>query len=371
MAYVPQPPPDPTAPPAETLWCLNRAVVLAWCADAYAAESPQALHGLVQSARAALHDSASVWHVATEHPDAVVLRRWSLEHDLQQVAAARTQQRARYYLQRLQKKLRGSKTRAVNDLDLYRWKEHDDVVTDSLWIVERRDRSGVHRANYWGNFVPQIPYQMMRRYTKRGDLVLDPFAGMGTTLIEAQRLGRHVLGVELQPDVAAHARDLLAGTANPHDTTSTLLTADSIALDYPAVLAEHGFGTAHLVMLHPPYHDIIQFSDDARDLCNTPSIEVFLERMQQLVTGIAPVVERGRYLVLVIGDKYTKGEWIPLGFRTMETVQQCGFTLKSIVVKNFEDTTGKRQQQELWRYRALAGGFYVFKHEYLFVMQRS
>jgi hypothetical protein len=44
--------------------------------------------------------------------------------------------------------------------------------------------------------------------------------------------------------------------------------------------------------------------------------------------------------------------------------------LKSIVVKNFEETRGKRNQKELWRYRALAGGFYVFKHEYIFIFQK-
>ncbi|HWX43270.1 MAG TPA: DNA methyltransferase, partial [Blastocatellia bacterium] len=47
------------------------------------------------------------------------------------------------------------------------------------------------------------------------------------------------------------------------------------------------------------------------------------------------------------------------------------YTLKSIIVKNFEETTGKRQQKELWRYRALVGGFYIFKHEYIFVFRKT
>jgi hypothetical protein len=57
----------------------------------------------------------------------------------------------------------------------------------------------------------------------------------------------------------------------------------------------------------------------------------------------------------------------------MQEVQQRGFTLKSIIVKNFEEgrTAGKRNQKELWRYRALAGGFYIFKHEYIFLFQKS
>jgi hypothetical protein len=55
----------------------------------------------------------------------------------------------------------------------------------------------------------------------------------------------------------------------------------------------------------------------------------------------------------------------------MQEVMQHGFTLKSIIVKNFDTTTGKRRQQELWRYRALVGGFYIFKHEYIFLLQKK
>ncbi len=54
----------------------------------------------------------------------------------------------------------------------------------------------------------------------------------------------------------------------------------------------------------------------------------------------------------------------------MDAIQQRGFMLKSVIVKNFEQTTAKRQQKELWKYRALAGGFYVFKHEYIFVFKK-
>ena len=74
---------------------------------------------------------------------------------------------------------------------------------------------------------------------------------------------------------------------------------------------------------------------------------------------------------VVIGDKYSGSEWIPLGFKCMQVLEGLGCILKSIVVKNFEATAGKRQTTELWRYRALAGGFYVFKHEYIFIMQKG
>ena len=55
----------------------------------------------------------------------------------------------------------------------------------------------------------------------------------------------------------------------------------------------------------------------------------------------------------------------------MEEVLKRDFILKSIVVKNFDETKGKRNQKELWRYRALVGGFYVFKHEYVMVFKKK
>jgi DNA modification methylase len=263
------------------------------------------------------------------------------------------------------------RTSPINDINLNRWKEYEHIITDSLWVIGRRDSSGVHAAGYWGNFIPQIPRQMMLRYTKRGEWVLDTFAGAGTTLIEGQRLGRHTIGIELQADVAEQARRLVAAEPNELGVVSQMVTADSRTVDYRALLARHDQHSVQLVIMHPPYFDIIKFSDDPRDLSNAASAQDFLAQLGAVVDGAREVLDRGRYLALVIGDKYAQGEWIPLGFLAMDEVLRRGFLLKSIIVKNFEETTGKRNQKELWRYRALAGGFYIFKHEYIFVFQRD
>jgi hypothetical protein len=55
----------------------------------------------------------------------------------------------------------------------------------------------------------------------------------------------------------------------------------------------------------------------------------------------------------------------------MNEILKRGLVLKSTIVKNFEDTRAKRDQKQLWRYRALVGGFYIFKHEYVFVFRKK
>ncbi len=308
---------------------------------------------------------------ADTEANTIELSRTYLLEELQQIAAALTLERSRYYVERLEKALTKIKTSAINDINLNRWKEYEDIYTDSLWIVDRRDKSGVHRADYWGNFIPQIPNQLMKRYTKKGDWVLDTFAGSGTTMIESQRLGRNSLGVELQPAIAARTSQLVEAEPNQHAVINRMVQGDSATISYPGLLGEYGQRSAQLVIMHPPYFDIIKFSDNPQDLSNASSVETFLQMLGQVVENAAAVLDKGRYLALVIGDKFSRGEWIPLGFLAMNEVNRRGFTLKSIIVKNFEETAGKRSQKELWKYRALVGGFYIFKHEYIFIFKKK
>ncbi len=264
------------------------------------------------------------------------------------------------------------KTNGINDINLKRWKEYDEIITDSLWIFDRRDTSGAHIGWYWGNFIPQIPRQLMLRFTKRGDWVLDPFVGSGTTLIECRRLGRNGIGVELNPEVAEKARRLVEKEFNRFNVKTDIVVGDSAEINFKKILRKKGIDKVQLIIMHPPYHDIIKFSDDPRDLSNASSVEEFLTMFGRVLDNVSPVLEDGRYLAIVIGDKYSKGEWIPLGFYVMnEVMKREMFILKSIVVKNYEETRAKRNQKNLWRYRALRGGFYVFKHEYILIFRKK
>jgi DNA modification methylase len=291
--------------------------------------------------------------------------------EIEQILKTRTLQRTHYYLNRLIKSFTENKTSKINDLNLNRWKEYDDLITDSLWIMDKRDKSGAHSAGYWGNFIPQIPNQFLRRYTKKGEWVLDPFLGSGTTLIECKRLRRNGIGIELNDEVIKLAKDNLVKEKNRSKVNTKVIIGDSRKVDLKSELQKLKIDSVQFVLLHPPYWDIIKFSKKRGDLSNAKSVEDFLEMFGNVVDNTCGVLDKGRYLAVVIGDKYSDGEWIPLGFYTMREVMKRGYKLKSTIVKNFDTTKGKMNQKELWRYRALAGGFYIFKHEYIFLFQKK
>jgi DNA modification methylase len=263
----------------------------------------------------------------------------------------------------------------LNDLDLDEWREYEDIWTDSLWLIPERDRSGTHMADYHGNFIPQIPYQAMRRFTKQGDVVLDAFLGSGTSLIECRRLGRHGIGIELKPELAQQAEERIKGQGNPYEIITKVLPADSsdpeaAPSSIAEALKEIGRESVQLAILHPPYHSIIKFSDREDDLSNCPNVEEFLHRFGRVVDVVDRFLEKERYLVLVIGDMYADSEWIPLGFYCMQEVMKRGYSLKSLVVKDMQGNRAKRNLENIWRYRALAGGFYIFKHEYVMFFRK-
>jgi tRNA G10 N-methylase Trm11 len=256
-----------------------------------------------------------------------------------------------------------------NDLDMSHWRQYEDIYTDSLWMIDKRDSSGAHSGHYHGNFVPQIPNQLFRRYTKKGDWILDPFMGSGTSMIEAHRLGRNAVGIELQEAVAQESYQRIVSEKQDFPK-SRIRIGDSRTEDLASLMEEEKIKNFQFVIFHPPYWDIIHFSERNDDLSNTQTLESFLEEFGKVIDNTTKHLEKDRYCAVVIGDKYANGEITPLGFHCMNLFLQRNFKMKAILVKNFEDTKGKSNQKSLWRYRALAADFYIFKHEYIFVFKK-
>ena len=261
------------------------------------------------------------------------------------------------------------KTNGINDINLLRWKEYNNIITESLWIINKRNSSGSHSNWYWGNFIPQIPEQMILRFTKKNDWILDPFLGSGTTLIECKRLGRNGIGIELNKKIAEKASILINKQSYNYDTITKVISGDSIILDYEKILDELDINKVQLLIFHPPYHDIIKFSDDPNDLSNAPNLNKYLELFGTILDKTFSILEAERYLVLVIGDRRKKGELIPLSFYVMNEVLKRDYIIKNIIIKNINEGRGSKAKG-LLRYRSLAAGIYTFNHEYIMLFKK-
>jgi hypothetical protein len=69
----------------------------------------------------------------------------------------------------------------------------------TVWSFKQRGNWATHDGRYRGNWSPYIPRNLILRYTKPGDLVLDPFVGGGTTAMEAKLLGRRCIARDINP----------------------------------------------------------------------------------------------------------------------------------------------------------------------------
>lgn len=307
----------------------------------------------------------------TDSEDTTVISRASFESQLDQMTKSRTKERLDYYAKRLKRSLTEIRSPDYSDINLRRWREYQHIKTDSLWILRKRGKGEGEDASYWGNFVPEIPQQLIERYTREGEWVLDPFLGSGTTMVESFKLGRKCIGIDINRSATSLVEKKMRQLAENKHSDYKILTMDSRLISRTVLEQNAGVETVQLAILHPPYHDIVQFSDLKEDLSNAETLNDFLDMFSDVMRAVDSILEAGRFLCIVIGDKYVNGELIPLSHLISQIALNMGFRFKGIVVKNFENTRGKRGSEMLWKYRALAGGFYVFKHEYILIFRKD
>ena len=249
-----------------------------------------------------------------------------------------------------------------------------ELNVDSLWLIPERDKSGKHKNVYHGNFVPQIPNQLIRRYTNEGDTVLELFSGSGTTLFECENLQRNYVGFDINDTILKYTAEQM------RDCTSiryALINADvtdskefASALD--CWLADNSKQEVDFMIAHPPYWDIIKFTDDPRDLSNIADEDVFLTTLMDAFANGFRYLKKGGYFAVVAGDVYKKSEVVPLAFLIMNAIRaNFNVKMKGIIIKNIEGNRGKLGVRNIWQYRALKSDYFLFKHEYIFVFKKN
>ena len=266
------------------------------------------------------------------------------------------------------------KTKPYNDIDLNNWKLYENVKTGTWWEFSSREKTGGHSYDYHGNYIPQIATQLFTRYTKKNDIVLDLFFGSGTSGIEAKNMERRCIGVELKQEMV----DYVSKKFTPKELVVdvNIIQGDSASIETKEKIKTRleimGEEKAQFLVLHPPYDDIIKFSDKKEDLSNCATTEDFYNLFQKVAKNGYDLLEQNRFAALIIGDKYANSRYVSLGFECQRKMEELGFVTKAVIVKNITgNEKAKGKTANLWRYRALSGGFNIFEHEYIMIFQKT
>ena len=258
-------------------------------------------------------------------------------------------------------------------VDSSNWKEID-VNIDSLWIIGPRATGGKRSNIYHGNFAPQIPNHLIRRYTDEGDTVLDMFMGSGTTLYECELLNRNFIGFDINQEMIDYVNGRMGDTNN---ISFSIFNCDVTQTNDVNASVEKHFNNSKnkkvdFLISHPPYMDIIKFTGQENDLSQINDISVFIEKFVLAMNNCLVHLRSKKHFAVVVGDIYRNSEVIPLGFYLMDAIKKnIKCKLKGIVVKDMVGNRAKIGMEAIWRYRTLKSDTFLFKHEYIFVFKKE
>lgn len=237
--------------------------------------------------------------------------------------------------------------------------ENFELETNTVWAFPDRGKWATHDAKYRGNWSPYIPRNVILRYSKEKDTVLDQFVGGGTTAVEAKLTNRNFIGIDINPD----AIDITNGKINfdcEFDSEIKIMQGDARSL---ATIDDESID---LVCTHPPYADIIHYSVDLDGDMSLMPKKVFLIEMGKVAEECYRVLKKDKFCAILMGDTRKKGMVQPLAFETMRIFENVGFKTKEIIIKEQHNckATG------YWKTNSIKFNFLLLAHEYLFVFRK-
>ena len=278
------------------------------------------------------------------------------------------------YIERIITRAKGINVSALKtskEIRTLRPKDFQEEKT-TIWSFKSRGNWATHSGEYRGNWSPYIPRNVILKYSEPGETVLDYFCGAGTTAVEAKLLGRKCIAY----DINKHAIELAKKNVG-FDMKSPQLKLIDDKIDFPMYepnllvgdarnLSSLGKNSIDLICAHPPYANIIQYTDSKESDLSFYDIDDFLAEMEKVAKESFRVLKPGRQCAILIGDTRRKKHIIPLGFKLIDVYLNAGFRLKELVVKRQHNckTTG------FWYANSIKYNFLLLAHEYLPIFEK-
>jgi len=250
-----------------------------------------------------------------------------------------------------------------------RWEPSDfREETTTVWSFRQRGNWATHDGRYRGNWSPYIPRNVILKYSRPGDTVLDYFVGGGTTAVEAKLLGRRCIARDINPGAVGITRENLefSPPRQLFDETSLPLYDPEVSVGDARNLSDIQDRSVDLICAHPPYAGIIKYSANVTGDLSDLHVREFLIEMGKVARESLRVLKPGGKCAILIGDARKSKHVVPIGFQTIRTFLDAGFVLRDLVIKRQHNcrTTG------FWYTRSLKYNFLLLAHEYLPIFEK-
>jgi len=234
-----------------------------------------------------------------------------------------------------------------------------ELEMNTVWSFPERGDWATHDAKWRGNWSPYIPRNLILRYSNEGDLLLDQFAGGGTTLIEAKLLKRNIIGVDVNPEALERCKEKI-NFEWENGGEVFLRQGDARNLDF---IEDESID---FICTHPPYANIIEYSKDIKEDLSRLQVPQFLEEMKSVAAECYRVLKKNKFCAILMGDTRKKGHVMPMSFEVMKIFETQGFKLKEIIIKEQHNC----KATSYWKTNSVKYNFLLLAHEYLFVFRK-
>lgn len=236
-----------------------------------------------------------------------------------------------------------------------------EMECTTVWAFPRRGAWATHTSDWRGNWSPEVVRNLILRYSKEGDHLLDCMIGGGTTAIEAKILNRHITCVDVNEEALERTKKVL-GFDVPNKSKQRIMKCDARDMKF---IKDNEID---FVLTHPPYADIIKYSDGKikDDLSNIHDIEKFVDEIEKVSKELYRVLKPGKFCAILMGDTRRNKMYQPLAFMVMDRFIKSGFKLKEDIIKRQFNckATG------FWVNKSKESNFLLIMHEHLFVFQK-
>lgn len=228
----------------------------------------------------------------------------------------------------------------LNELTGNAWSFFTKTVVQTSYPSELGHRL---RREHYANKPPALMKQIVEFFTKRGQSVLDPFAGVGGTLLGASLSERRAMGVELEQrwiDIyltVCHQEGLDPQEVICGDSLEVLPRLVEQGREFDAIITDPPYSPALKKTMCDGRYGLSNrrspfefFSSSPKDFRNAASFEEFYDRMEQAAQWFWRLLKPNCYTVVMIRDSYQNGEYVPASFHVAERFRQVGFRFKGI-----------------------------------------